>query len=42
LTWKDEQDGIALAEELWLSIQAFIDGVIGAFEQAVPKRLRRV
>ncbi|HEX5646455.1 MAG TPA: hypothetical protein VFX56_05750 [Nitrospira sp.] len=42
LTWRDDQDGIALAEELWLSIQVFIDKLIESFEGAVPKRLRRV
>lgn len=41
LTWKDDQDGIALAEELWLSIQVFVDGLLDCFEKAVPKRLRR-
>jgi len=41
LTWEAEQDGLALADEIWLSVQTFIDGLIGAFERSVPKRLRR-
>ncbi len=42
LTWKAEQDGLALADEIWLSVQIFVDGLIDAFERSVPKRLRRV
>jgi len=41
LTWKREQDGLALAEDVWASVQTFVDDLIGAFEKSVPKRLRR-
>jgi hypothetical protein len=39
-TWNDGRDGIAFAEEVWKSIQVFIDDLLNAFEKAVPKRLR--
>ena len=39
-TWNDGRDGIAFAEEVWNSIQVFIDDLLNAFEKAVPKRLR--
>lgn len=42
LTWNQEQDGLALAEDIWLSVQDFVDGLIDAFERAVPKRLLRI
>lgn len=42
VTWKAEQDGLALADEIWLSIQMFVDGLIDAFKKSVPKRLRRL
>ena len=41
LTWAGEQDGIELAEQIWDSLQQFVEGLIGAFEKSVPKRLRR-
>ena len=41
LSWQAEQDGLALANEIWLSVQEFIDGLINSFERSVPKRLRR-
>ena len=40
-TWVDDRDGVAFAEELWLSVQDFIDALLTAFEKAVPRRLRR-
>jgi hypothetical protein len=39
-TWNDGRDGIAFAEEVWKSIQVFIDDLLNAFEKTVPKRLR--
>jgi hypothetical protein len=42
LTWNQGRDGVALAEELWRTIQRFVDELIEAFENSVPKRLRRV
>jgi hypothetical protein len=42
LTWSQRRDGLALAEELWQTIQSFVDELIEAFERSVPKRLRRV
>ena len=41
LTWHDERDGIAFAEELWASIEDFMEGLVEAYEKAVPKRLRK-
>lgn len=41
LTWTREQDGLALAEEVWLSVQTFVEELIEAFEKSVPKRMRR-
>jgi hypothetical protein len=41
LTWSQGRDGITFAEELWQSIQDFVDALLDAFENAVPKRLRR-
>jgi hypothetical protein len=40
-TWVDDRDGVAFAEELWLAVQDFIDALLTAFKQAVPRRLRR-
>jgi hypothetical protein len=37
-TWADDRDGVAFAEELWLSVQDFIDALLTAFEKAVPRR----
>lgn len=34
-------DGLTYAEDVWESVQAFIDGLLDAFEAAVPQRLRR-
>lgn len=42
LTWEEHRDGIAFAEELWTSIQNFIDELLAVFEQSVPSRLQRV
>jgi len=42
LTWNDERDGFAFAEELWKTIERFVDGLLNAFEKAVPKRLRKL
>ena len=41
LTWAQHRDGIAYADELWRAVEDFIDGLLTAFESAVPKRLRR-
>jgi len=41
LTWHDKRDGLVFAEELWSSIESFMDDLIAAFENAVPRRLRR-
>jgi hypothetical protein len=41
LRWDKERDGLLVAEELWKATQSFIDQLIGAFEKAVPRRLRR-
>jgi hypothetical protein len=41
LTWDQGRDGIAFAEDLWASVERFVDGLIEAFEMSVPKRLRR-
>src|SRR5262249_28584630 len=41
LTLPGEQDGIVLAEQIWDSVQRFVEGLIGAFEKSVPRRLRR-
>jgi hypothetical protein len=41
LTWNDDRDALTFADELWSSIEQFVDNMITAFEKAVPKRLRR-
>ena len=41
LTWNDRRDGIVFAEELWTSVETFMEGLIEAFERAVPRRLRK-
>jgi hypothetical protein len=41
LTWDEHRDGVVFAEELWTSIEVFMEGLIQAFEKAVPKRFRR-
>ena len=40
LTWQADQDGLALANEIWLAVQEFIDSLLSSFERSVPKRLR--
>ena len=40
LTWHDARDGFAFADELWTSIETFIEGLLDAFEASIPKRLR--
>src|SRR6266498_3885343 len=37
LTWNDNRDGMEFADALWCSIESFMDGLIQAFERAVPK-----
>jgi hypothetical protein len=41
LTWNDHRDGIVFAEELWISVETFMEGLIEVFERAVPRRLRK-
>lgn len=41
LTWDENRDGVVFADELWTSIEVFMEGLIQAFEKAVPKRFRR-
>jgi hypothetical protein len=41
LTWNDHRDGIVFAEELWTSVETFMEGLLDAFERAVPRRLRK-
>lgn len=41
LSWRQGHDGVVLAEEMWPAVQAFMDGLLTAFERAVPKRMRR-
>ena len=41
LTWDEHRDGVVFAEELWTSIEAFMESLIQAFEKAVPRRFRR-
>jgi hypothetical protein len=38
LTWNDGRDGIAFAEEVWKSIQEFIDKLLTAFGKAVSAK----
>jgi hypothetical protein len=40
LTWDEHRDGVTFAEEIWTSIEAFMEGLIQAFEKAVPRRFR--
>jgi hypothetical protein len=39
-SWNENRDAIDFAEQLWASIEEFIDNVLEAFEKAVPKRFR--
>lgn len=41
LTWNDGRDALSFAEELWTSIDDFMEHVIEAFEKATPKRFRK-
>lgn len=41
LSWHAGHDGVALAEAMWQDVQVFVDGLLTAFERAVPKRMRR-
>jgi hypothetical protein len=41
LTWRDKRDALIFAEELWTSVNDFMEHLIEAFEKATPKRLRR-
>jgi hypothetical protein len=38
--WQHDRDGIELAEAMWAAVQSLIDGILDAFEQAAPERLR--
>src|SRR6266498_4300653 len=35
LPWKDHRNGVVFAEELWTSMETFMEGLIGAFERSV-------
>jgi hypothetical protein len=39
--WGEDRDAWTFAEELWRSIEKFMDGLLDAFESAMPKRLRK-
>lgn len=41
LRWDQGRDGITFADELWRSVEDFIDELLDAFERAVPRRLRK-
>jgi hypothetical protein len=41
LTWNDGRDALAFAEDLWASVDDFMERLIEAFEKSTPKRLRR-
>jgi len=41
LRWSDERDGLPYSEQLWETIQGFVDELLQAFERAVPRRLRK-
>jgi hypothetical protein len=41
LTWNDGRDALTFAEELWVSVDDFMEHLIEAFEKATPRRLRR-
>ncbi len=41
LTWGEHRDGVVFAEDLWTSIESFMEGLIQAFEKAVPRRFQR-
>jgi hypothetical protein len=40
LEWTEESGGFELAEEIWGCIQIIVDGLLEAFERAVPRRFR--
>jgi hypothetical protein len=42
LTWNDGRDALAFAEELWASVDDFMEHLIEAFERATPRRFRKV
>jgi hypothetical protein len=41
LSWQSKSDGLALAGRIWDAIQAFVEGLIAAFEAAIPRRMLR-
>jgi hypothetical protein len=41
LKWSGAQDGLALAEQMWSSVESFMDALLAAFEDATPDRLRK-
>ena len=41
LTWAHGRDARTFAEELWSSIETFVDGLLNAFERSIPRRLRK-
>jgi hypothetical protein len=40
LNWTDQRDGFAFAEQVWCAVEALVDGLLEAFEKAVPRRLQ--
>ena len=40
-TWNERRGACAFADELWAAVQAFINDLIAAFEDATPTRFRR-
>jgi len=41
LTWDQKRDGLEVAEEIWEAVQKCVEELLGAFERAVPEKLRR-
>jgi hypothetical protein len=41
LEWQQGRDGFEVAEELWRCVQTFVDDLLDAFENAVPRRFLR-
>lgn len=40
--WSEKQDGLLVAEQVWDIIQHFVDGLLAAFERALPEHFRRI
>ena len=40
LTYRDDRDGVSFAEEVFASIERFMDEMLSAFEMYLPERFK--